>query len=55
MLALILVDLRLSYFGLQNSIVKIMSFNYFIYFYKMGILAIIYKCYYNAHMEYVAL
>jgi hypothetical protein len=48
MLALILVDLRLSYFGLQNSIVKIMSFNYFIYFYKMGILAIIYKCYYNA-------
>jgi hypothetical protein len=32
----------LSYVGLQNSIVKIMIFNYF---YKMGILAIIYKCY----------
>jgi hypothetical protein len=54
-LALILFNLRLSYFDLQNSIVKIMTFNYFIYFYKMGILIIIYKCYYNARMKYVAL
>jgi len=56
-LAIILFRLRLSYFGLQNSIVKIMSFNYF---YKKkkkknGYFGHFNKYCYNACMKYVTL